>query len=527
MIIVGGSLVGLSAAAFLAWHGTTPLLVERHAGTAIHPRAGGFNPRTMELFRTLAIEDAVRAAQDLSFENSGILRVESLAGKELGWFDAPYLQLRDPDRDRVSPCGWGRLMQNRLEPILRARAESLGAQLRFSTELVSVEQDADEVRAVIRDRKRQTERTVHAQYLIAADGSKSTVRQQLGIAAEGPGALSHMLSILFQADLGPALRGRRFALCHIENGAIHGGVLILQDDRTLLAVPYDPSRGEAPSDFTPTRCIEIVRAAIGVPDLEVTLHSVLPWELAAQVATQLQAGRIFLAGDAAHVLPPTGAFGANAGIQDVHNLAWKLAYVLKQRAGRALLDTYAKEREKVAHFTVQQAVARSVQRFGRLQASDVKVSPIVDDLLVMMGYRYQSTAIHADAAAPPYEDPRSPSGQPGGRAAHVMLRRTSDEARLSTIDLFRQSFTLLAGRTADPAKFRAIADRLNLPIQIYTVGGDELQDADGRFQEAYGIGEAGVVLVRPDGFIAWRVSDLAQCAETTIAHALHAILAIS
>jgi 2-polyprenyl-6-methoxyphenol hydroxylase-like FAD-dependent oxidoreductase len=205
VLIVGGSIVGLAAAMFLNAHGIATLNVERHAGTAIHPRAGHFHLRTLELLRQVGVEQAaIDASVDQFGTGGGINAVESLAGREL----AKYISDLNEGVAAISPSRRMFLSQQRLEPLLRRRAEELGAALQYGTELVSFEQDAAGVSATIRDLATGGERMVRAAYMIAADGNRSPIRERLGIGMTGPGHLSDSITIYFNADLRPYLKGR-------------------------------------------------------------------------------------------------------------------------------------------------------------------------------------------------------------------------------------------------------------------------------------------------------------------------------
>lgn len=502
VLIVGGSLVGLSMSLFLSWHGIPSLLVERHAGNSPHPRAFNFNTRTMELFRSIGVEEAIRRKAPPDFQSSSILQAESLAGKELGSITQ---DTTSSELSLISGCIIG---QDALEPVLRARAEELGGDLRFSTELVSFEQDADGISAVIRDRVTGTERTVRARYLIAADGNRSGVRRQLGTKTHGPGIFGNQLSILFSADVREQLRGRRIAVCFVHNSEVRKGTSLVfarNGQGFALFTPYSPDKGEREEDFTGERGIQLVRGAVGVPDLPVEILNVSPWEVAAWVAERFQQDNVFLVGDAAHVTPPAGAFGANTGIADAYNLAWKLALTLKDVAGPDLLPTYTQERQPIARYTAEQSFLM-FRSFSASPAADKNAGTILPYNSVAFGYRYSSTAIPADAGDGKwYEDPHSPSGSPGTHAAHVVLER--DGERRSTIDLFGHNAVLLTGAEGEAwqqAAERAAA-QFGLPLDTYRVGArGDFSDPEGRFLAAYGIRADGAVLVRPDGFIGWR-----------------------
>src|SRR6267154_2377977 len=205
VLIVGGSLVGMSTALLLGHYGVRALAVEHHRGTAIHPRAAQITQRTMEIFRTVGVEQIVRRKSAEQFVQDGaIMAVETLSGKEVAYYIA---NLNEGIRD-VSPCERVFISQSLLEPLLKLRAEELGAELHFATEMVSFEQDDSGVTAQIRHRDSGETDTVRASYMIAADGAHSRVRERLGIRMLGHGVFSNSITIYFRTDVGPLLRGR-------------------------------------------------------------------------------------------------------------------------------------------------------------------------------------------------------------------------------------------------------------------------------------------------------------------------------
>ncbi len=247
VLIVGGSLVGLSMALFLARHSIPALLVERHATTSIHARAGGFNARTMELFRQVGIESAI-FEQETPPEQLGEmgLRAESLTGKVLDSTEAVAHRQSSVINPFASPTRTAMIGQNKLEPILRKHANALGSDIRFGTELVHFEQHVGGISARIRERATGQERRIHAQYLVAADGNRSAIRQQLGIGSYGYGKLGQWINILFQADLSKALEGRKVTLCFINNATVDGIIGQSAEDRWALFANVKPKPGERP-----------------------------------------------------------------------------------------------------------------------------------------------------------------------------------------------------------------------------------------------------------------------------------------
>jgi 2-polyprenyl-6-methoxyphenol hydroxylase-like FAD-dependent oxidoreductase len=521
VLIVGGSLVGLSTALFLASHRVESLVVERHSGTAIHPRAGHFNLRTLEILRSVGLEDAVRRKSREQYPpHGGISNVESLAGREI----ATYFTDLNEGVAEFSPTIRLFINQDALEPILRARAEELGARTRYRTECTGVEQDDDGVTAVLTDATTGSTSRVRARYVVAADGNRSPVRSRLGITMRGHGVLSNSITIYFRAerDLAPLLAGRNQGVHYVTNPVLrgffrldrsgNGGFLVVNlvgdtaRPEIVAAYPEAPWANVA-EGITKDRALELLRAAIGVPGMPLVIEDIATWQAVADVADRYADRRVFLAGDAAHVVPPNGGFGGNTGVHDAHNLAWKLALVLNGTAGTGLLATYDTERRPVGEFTVEQSYARYVTRVAPyLGTADAQ--PVVDDLYLELGYRYRSPAVLGapDGPAQPHQHPRDCQGQPGFRAPHVWLRR--DGQRLSTLDLFGGNFVLLAGARGagwrDAA--REAARRLGVGLDCHLVDELELSDTDAGFPAAYGISPDGAVLVRPDGFVAWRAA---------------------
>nr|AHX24695.1 FAD-binding monooxygenase [uncultured bacterium] len=503
VLIVGGSFVGLSSAVFLTTYGIRPMVIERHPGPGIHPRARGLNPRTMELFRGAGVEDRIRTGTPPLTGNELLVQAESLAGKEVRRIESSTFA----GLGTVSSSDWVSIGQDKAEPILRDVAVERGADIRYRTELLSFTQDEDGVTAVVLDRATSTQRIVQAQYMIGADGHQSSVREALGIEVDDLAPTVHALSVLFRADLSHALRGREVTMVVALNPAARFGVLTpVEGDQWMFGIRYDPDKGETPEQFTDEVWTGLVRAAVGEDDLEVTIDLRDEWEVCSRIARAYQAGRVFLAGDSAHLMPPAGGFGANTGAQDAQNLAWKLAMVLHGQASPALLDTYDAERRPAGELTVRQSAERTAAR-----QNEEAGEPRLDELTVMFGYCYDSAAVLTGGRSPgPAADPRVPSGLPGTRAADIPLLR--DGTRLSTMDLFGRGFVLLTtesgGEWIDAAK--VYAGETGIELSASTVGpagsGADLVDVGGRLPDVYGIQGEEAVLIRPDGFVCWRGS---------------------
>lgn len=489
VLVVGAGLAGLSAAMFLGLHGVRALVVERHPTTSLYPKARGQFPHTMEALAVAGVADRVVAASPAE-PGFRITVAESVTGRVF----TELLIDRDPDFGDLSPAGWANASQERAEPILLARARELGAEVRFATELVSFTQDEAGVHALLRDAG--GERTVHADYLVAADGHRSPVRHALGIGVHGRGELDRSIGIVFEADLGR----RGFGLYYLRNPELPGGagVVVSTDEpnRYALAVGHREHVTEA-------EWLSLIRMATGVPGLNPVLvtDGVAHGHTAVRVADRFSSGRVHLIGDAVHVMPPTGGLGGNTAIMDAYYLAWKLAMVVRGEAGPGLLDSHDPERRPYADIVVEQQYTAFVQRMRPDLADDTLAPPVEPVSTLFFGYRHLSNAIAADLAedGTPLENPEQPTARPGSRAPHVLLEK--DGAPLSTRDLFGRRFVLLAGPAAQ--KWREAATTLSVPVDTYHLGTD-LDDPEGRFTKTYGITEKGAVLVRPDGFVAWR-----------------------
>lgn len=533
VLIVGAGVTGLTASLFLAEHGVRSLLVERHGGTSIYPRARGVNGRTMELMRELGLESPIREAGTRLAPAVGIYAgrtlVETLeANGEGGWF-MKRLRARGMrgQGSKKSPTGACRCTQDELEPILLDAARACGVDARFATELTSFEQHAEGVSATLVDRSTGASREVGADYLIAADGARSPIREKLGVQRSGERLQGHQLNVFFRADLGALVRGREFSLCVVDNPDVRGLFASIDNrEQWVLHVSYDPAKSERPEDFSRERCAELVRKAVGIEDLAVEVKGISPWQSAVRVADVFRRDRVFLAGDAAHAMPPWGGFGANTGMQDAHNLAWKLAAVLSGHAGAALLDTYDVERRPVAH-TVSHLAGELSDERGLIRVEKGlamfwamrKIFPYLT-----MGYGYASSAVALEPGALPGPGFTELRGRPGTRAPHVWLGQGG--RRISTLDLFGKGFVLLAGSRGAASwrdAARAAAEALGVRVDAYDVGG-ELGDPRRRWSSANGVSAGGAVLVRPDGIVAWRSRRAAASPADALVKVLRGVL---
>jgi putative polyketide hydroxylase len=539
VVIAGGGLVGMASAAFLARHGVAALVVERMRDESPLPRAAHFHLRTLELLRAIGVEQDVKRQSELEFVPEGaIVSMDSLAGRKLADI-IPSLNVGVDDT--LSPCRRLFVTQPGLEAILRHRAAEAGARVVEGSEVTAVEQDDDGVTVVVRDVDGGAERRLRTSYLVGADGAHSTVREALEIPFEGRGVFSNSLTIYFTANLAPQMLGKPLSVVYVNNPVFGGFFRLAKDCQSGFLVVNtvgdprtNPDAANAAKDTSVERMIEFVRAGAGVPDLDVRIDGVARWRSSSDVARRIHDGRVLLAGDAAHVMPPNGGFGGNTGVQDAYDLAWKLALVVDGVAPPALLSTYDAERRPVDKFTVEQAYTRYVTRTAPyLTATDLQ--PFVADLEIELGYIYRSPAILADESEGSdtseasgddeagHGDPRHTRAAPGSRAPHLWLER--DGRQHSTLDLFGRGFVLLAGPDGaawcDAAPAAAVT---GVRLAAYRVGAAELAVPDGSFIEAYDVSRTGAVLVRPDGFVAWRARAASARPAESLAVALRAAL---
>jgi 2,4-dichlorophenol 6-monooxygenase len=572
VLVIGAGLTGATAALLLARQGIKTMMVSRNEWVADSPRAHITNQRTMEVMRSIGLEEACRATASPSYQIANHVLMTAVNGIEFGrmWTFA-----NDPTRvgelGLASPTLGCDLPQDRFEPILVGEANRLGVTTRFGVKFLSLEQDADGVTTTLENQLTGETFTVRSAYVIGADGGQSRVAETIGLTFTGESGIGEAINVVFKADLSKYLAHRPGSIFWIlqpgRKGPIGNAMLrmVIPWKRWVIGFVH---LGDTVMSLDHTEIEAAVREIIQDDDLDIEIEGVYPWRINEVYAENYSVGRVLCAGDAVHRHPPMNGLGGNTCIQDAFNLAWKIGAVLRWGAGPALLETFSDERQPVGKNVVQQALAgwRQNPEVIKSLGIDPKAAPEVRqaqfDVLfedtdageevrrafaaakrakdfsyaahgTEMNQVYESTAVIDDGSpAIEYERDRRlyyvPSARPGSRVPHAWVEYGGKTC--STLDLAKpEQFTLLT--RARGGEWVAAAERLSKELGIKIVGlrvgpGCEVRDLYTEWAERSGIGEAGCVLVRPDQFVAWRSSSAPSDAYTQLDNVMRDVLAL-
>ncbi|CAA0093129.1 2,4-dichlorophenol 6-monooxygenase [Halioglobus japonicus] len=524
VLIVGAGPAGQLAALLLSHQGIASTIVERRVERSTAPKAHAVNPRTLEICASvgLAMDEFYRLAAPAS--QGGLVQfMSSLSGVALGAL--PYERQDDAVR-ALTPYPLANIAQPRFEQLLSQAIDQRNdiSVLRGCT-CTDVAQDADGVSVQVELKSAASPVIVRSQYLLAADGANSRIRDRLGITMEGPEAIEHYMMIHFRADLSELVAanpGILYFLCHPDISAM----MIAYDhaDNWVLMQRCDPAE-HTRDNFDVDTCIDLIRKAVGKPVGHITICNVSPWVMSSQVANEYRRGRIFLVGDAAHRFPPTGGLGLNTGVGDVQNLCWKIAAIENGWAEPALLDSYEAERKAVAEVNSTQSLHNAVKMFDlfaylygdntdqqklhfekicseALTSPELKAAievqrPHFDSLGLQLGYSYADEAWRSEPGID-ISDYR-PSYSPGSHLPHFWLKGEGDSAVSILEQLPVNQFSLLV--TAGQQGWRALLNSIDIPVLCLCEGADfvGLHEAWG---EQAALADTGALLIRPDGHIA-------------------------
>ena len=580
VLIVGGGGAGLTSSMLLARLGVDHLLVSARPQTSDLPKAHVLNQRAMEVLEDVGVAGAIAERSTPPEQMAATAFYAGFAGpgpdygRRLARLECWGAGGADDSWRAASPWQQLNLPQIRLEPLLKARAEELSpGRIRFGHELTGLEQDAEGVRATVRDNASGRQYGVRCRYLIGADGGRR-VASLIGAGYEGLGVITQTATLHVSADFSPWARDPDVLIRWIFSP--QAGVLVVMvpmgpdrwgpaSEEWVIHLNYPAGDPRAQSD---AQVEADARQALGIPDLPMKIHKVTRWSVEAVLAPAFRAGRVLLVGDAAHRHPPTGGLGLTSAIHDAQNLCWKLALVLAGHASPTLLDTYQAERRPVDERNAQRSLENAVNHFaigaalgishentpeqnmaqlrrmwsGRpedaahrsavlraMRAQSMEFS----ELNVEYGYCYQSAAVVPDGstAPAPADEIRvyQPSTRPGAPLPHAWVE-DEDGNRRPVKDLVTPGrFLLIAGEDGqawcDAA--RELAEEADLPLDALRIGhlDGDLYDPRCTWLRHRQIATDGAVLVRPDRFIGWRHQAGSDEPRAVLAAALSQILA--
>ncbi|MHC2440006.1 FAD-dependent monooxygenase [Bradyrhizobium sp. USDA 4451] len=526
VFIAGGGPVGLAMSLLLDRFGIDCVVVEKSATTTDHPKSRGCWVRTMEIFRQWGIEQAIRN-RGLQDNSDMFVFLDSIAGQEFG-------RTRPEPNVGHTPAWKSLVAQDAVEEeILRVVEKSRHATVLFNTACESFEESNSGVNVTTRCQKTGEVTQWTATYLIAADGAGSQTRRSAGIDMVGPSTLAVMSNEYWRADLSrlPIAREAAGFIIVPETPDLPRAAILNTNgrDRWLTVTQIGLTKDDRERPWTDQEFVEIARGHAGIPDLDVTLLNRSIWRVSMQVAETFRKGRVFLVGDCAHRFPPTGGFGLNSGVQDAHNLAWKVAFVLKGLANEKLLDSYSSERRPIAQSNANFSYGNRL-RFGltddavrsrdpdRIKFWINDMDNHLHSIGQNLGHNYEEGAVIPDGTVAKALNSRyyTPTDRPGARFPHMWLEPSRKK---STLDWFDKEFTVVTGPLGGEwlEAGKQVSEKIRLPLSL-----KQLPSADPA--DGFQLGMRGAVLVRPDGHVAWRMPWLPSDPAKELAGALSTLL---
>jgi 2,4-dichlorophenol 6-monooxygenase len=538
--VVGAGPTGLMAATLLHMKGVDVTIYDQTELRQKLPKAHQVNARAGELFREIGVLEAVERLSPPSEKLRYVSWAQSLAGVHY----ADGLFAVGPHD--LSPSRTMNMGQNQLEQVLLDRIRALGLEPQLNHQVTSAAELGGKAALTVGDQSGRSVTEIF-DYALACDGASSAIRRQLGIEMVGPPSLARFVSCYFTADLSRFYQEKPGPVRFLASPDL-SATLIGFDIKNSWVLMVAYPEGYSPADYTTEIMTEFVRRAIGDRSVAFEITGIGNWNMSAQVATRFRDGPFFLLGDAAHRMPPSGGLGLNTGIQDAHNLAWKLSWVDRGFAGQQLLDSYEAERKPVGErnnaFSLRNAVgmfgidkavgvsclatvepsraeaplrgveglalgADSPDRHARLAAAQVAATEFsngFDILNIELGYDYCEYAGETTPearAAGPYE----PSVQPGRLLPHVWIDVAQNISNQDVLD--REALTLFVAEGANSAaqEVEKACAETRTPLAIVATSGWSPKVLS-LWGERTQVNSDGAVLVRPDGHVAW--SSLSQ-----------------
>ena len=513
-IVVGAGPIGLSSALLLQQHGVFVILMEKHPSTSFHPKARGISCRSMELFRRLGVADDIQK-HGLPTSQTWFGWFARLSGKLYARVTA------STEYAAISPAQTSSVSQIYVEQALLEKFTANGGQVLFNHEVIELAQNKELAQLTALDRKTQQQSHYHAQYVIAADGVRSTLRQQVGIPMLGPAELSKNISIFCEVDLDGIIdKDKRADLSYIfRKGEPSPLVITVDGDKKWIFM--FPSAGSDLETLEKIYTEEYIKTrihdVIGTNKPEIKILSTNIWSLGSQIANQFTAGRVLFAGDSLHQFSPTGGMGMNTGLDDACNLMWKIAHVIQQKAHPRILESYQQERLPIILNNMDWSLKNlhriiSIQReLATKDLDKVNLQPIIQKQEAHLnksgldlGVIYESELVmQSDDTKPTiYADNYQPTTFPGARLPHFEIQ--SKDTKISSLDLVSTDFILLhtqqATNDAEGINFHGVTTQLICINNDYTL----CESVPGTFTELTGLNDHGALWVRPDGHIAWR-----------------------
>lgn len=545
VLIVGTGPMGATTLLLLARMGVNAEAITKYNWVANTPRAHIINQRAMEVFRDTEIEGDV-LEEAISWDKMGETVIStSLSDDEIARIKAwGTSDERKSDYLSGSPCPLADISQPYLEPVIIQKSLQAGALIRFGTEYLSHTDQGDKVVVRLRDRKSGREFEHTTRYLVGADGGRSKVAQDIDLPLTGEMDIASSVYIEFKADLAHLIAHRPAVLYRIIAPMAAGSQIGMVTLRAVRAwdrwiVGWGIKNGEPPP--TSEEAIKVIHRVIGDPSLPVEIQNISIWNANRIYAERYSAGRVYCGGDAVHRHPPSSGLGANTAIQDAFNLSWKLAYVIKGWASPALLDSYSDERAPVGKQIVERAW-KSRADYSPMNdvfseasgdpdklrkhifSSDVESVPVRQRLAeavklkdyefnaqgVELNHHYRSNAVISESSTShPDKDAElylNASTQPGNKMPHawVVDRRGH---KVSTLDLVGKGHMSVVTGLSGAAWVEAV-QRLSLPwLKSVVIGAADTRDVYFSWHRIREIHDGGMLLVRPDGVVAYRYMD--------------------